>query len=140
MSGRQVFDIREISSNQTWPLRHQVMWPDEPLEYVKLPNDDAGIHYGLFLGGQLTSVVSLFIINQEAQFRKFATLLSEQGLGFGTELLSHLFKQVESLGVKRIWCNARIDKASFYHKFGLKKTAHSFVKNGQSYVVMEKTL
>ena len=140
MSGRQVFDIRKISSTQTWPLRHQVMWPNEPLAYVKLPNDDAGIHYGLFLDGQLTSVVSLFIINQEAQFRKFATLMSEQGQGFGTELLSHLFKQLVSLGVKRIWCNARVDKALFYHRFGLQETAHSFIRNGQSYVVMEKTL
>lgn len=138
MSGRQVFDIREISSTEAWPIRHQVMWPNEPLAYVKLPNDYAGIHYGLFLGDQLTSVVSLFVINQEAQFRKLATLVSEQGQGFGTELLSHLFKQVESLGVKRIWCNARIVKAPFYHRFGLKETVHSFVKNGQSYVIMEK--
>lgn len=140
MSGRQVFDIREISSAEAWLIRHQVMWPNEPLDYVKLPNDDAGIHYGLFLGSQLTSVVSLFVINQEAQFRKLATFVSEQGHGFGTELLSHLFKQIESLEVKRIWCNARVDKASFYHRFGLKETAPSFVKNGQSYVVMEKTV
>lgn len=30
---------------------------------------------------------------------------------------------MEVLDVPRIWCNARIDKASFYHRFGLKETA-----------------
>lgn len=114
------------------------MWPAEPLDYVKLPNDDIGIHYGLFVAGKLISVISLFVDGDEAQFRKFATITSEQGKGLGTRLLSHLMEKAELLEIKKLWCNARLDKTSFYHKFGLKETAHSFVKNGQSYVVMEK--
>lgn len=133
-------EIRSISPSEVWPLRHEVMWPKESFDFVKLTNDESGIHYGLFIESDLVSVVSLFLTNNEGQFRKFATKISEQGKGYGTELLSHLFKQVEALDVQRIWCNARVDKASFYHRFGLKETAHSFIKNGQSYVVMEKTL
>lgn len=130
--------IRPITASQTWSLRHKVMWPNMPLDYVKLPNDEQGIHYGLFEDGELVSVVSLFVENGEAQFRKFATITSEQGKGYGSDLLSYMLKEASSLGIKRVWCNARLDKTSFYHKFGLKETAHSFVRNGQSYVVMEK--
>ncbi|MBO3697698.1 GNAT family N-acetyltransferase [Roseivirga sp. E12] len=132
--------IRQITASQTWPLRHEVMWPDMPLDYVKLPNDEEGIHYGLFVGEQLTSVVSLFADDQEAQFRKLATAVGAQGNGYGTMLLSHLMKETQALSIDRVWCNARIDKTSFYHKFGLKETARTFIKNRQSYVVMEKLI
>lgn len=132
--------IRAITASETWPLRHQVMWPDMPLDYVKLPRDEQGIHYGMYVNEELISVVSLFVDDDEAQFRKLATKVSEQGKGYGSQLLSFIMKKISTKGVKRAWCNARTDKASFYHKFGLKETAHSFVKNGQSYVVMERLL
>lgn len=65
-------------------LRHEVMWPDEDFDYIKLKDDDAGIHFGLFKENMLISVVSLFVDKDEAQFRKFATLKSEQGKGYGS--------------------------------------------------------
>lgn len=132
--------ILEVSASETWPLRHSVMWPDKPLDYVKLPEDEQGIHYGLYKSEELISVVSLFVEGNKAQFRKFATIVSQQGNGYGTELLSYLFSQLNSLGVEKVWCNARIDKTSFYHRFSMKETAHSFIKSGQSYVVMEKII
>lgn len=135
-----MYTVKKIPYSETWPLRHEVMWPNETIDYVKLPNDENGIHYGLFIEGKLISALSLFIQDQEAQFRKFATKVDKQGKGYGTTLLTHLMEQSESLDIQRIWCNARTDKASFYHRFGLKETTHSFVKNGQSYVVMEKRL
>ncbi len=131
-------EIRTILAPLVWPIRQEVMWPDEQLDYVKLPNDDTGIHYGLFVADKLISVISLFVDGDEAQFRKFATITSEQGKGLGTRLLSHLMEKAELLEIKKLWCNARLDKTSFYHKFGLKETAHSFIKNGQSYVIMDK--
>ena len=44
--------IRRISAAQTWPLRHAVMWPDQPLDFIKVPGDGdaATIHLGVFLG------------------------------------------------------------------------------------------
>ncbi len=133
-------EIRTILAPLVWPIRQEVMWPDEPLDYVKLPNDEIGLHYGLFENQELISVVSLFIENREAQFRKFATRVNRQGKGYGSQLLSYMINEAQSHGIDRLWCNARLDKTSFYHKFGLKETAHSFVRNGQSYVVMEKLI
>ncbi|OJJ20601.1 GNAT family N-acetyltransferase [marine bacterium AO1-C] len=116
------------------------MWPAKPIEYVKLPNDDVGEHFGLFLGDRLISIVSLFIKNGEAQFRKFATLEEFQDLGYGTLLLKKVMAIAQTYGVRSIWCNARVEKAGFYKKFGLSTTDKRFHKGGVEYVIMEKRL
>jgi GNAT superfamily N-acetyltransferase len=129
--------IRSIHYTETWPIRHQVLWPDQTLDYVILSEDEKGLHYGLFIDDRLTSVVSLFVDNNEAQFRKFATLSEQQGKGLGTALLTYMMQEAKTMGIARLWCNARTEKASFYQKFGFQKTNQEFSKKGQSYVMME---
>lgn len=133
-------NIATISKEQAWQLRHEVMWPDRDLDYVKLPDDDAGVHYGLFEGEWLVSAVSLFVKDDEAQFRKFATRLSMQGKGYGSRLLAYVLEEAVKAGVKRIYCNARSEKVSFYRKFGLTETGTAFAKGGKSYAVMERRI
>lgn len=133
-------EIRKIHFESTWDLRHRVMWPDRSLDYVKLPNDDNGLHYALFANDQMISVISAFISNKEVQFRKFATLTDEQGQGYGTKLLTHLFHQLPTMEATRVWCNARTDKAHFYERFEMTQTDKGFNKGGISYVIMEKLL
>lgn len=132
--------IRKILTKETLKIRHEVMWPNKPLSYVKLPNDDKGVHYGLFKESTLISVISLFVENNEVQFRKFATLKREQGKGFGSVLLKEIFKIAESKNYDKIWCNARLEKSYFYAKFGLQATNITFSKGGVEYVIMEKIL
>lgn len=133
-------DIRKIDKEEVWKLRHEVMWPEREPDYIKLADDDQGVHYGLYHGEQLVSVLSLFINGTEAQFRKFATLELEQGLGYGTRLLKAVLEEAEQAGVRRIFCNARTYKAGFYKKFGMQATNQVFSKGGKDYVVMEKFL
>ena len=130
--------IVEITSEETLNIRHKVMWPDRLVDYVRIPNDDKGRHFGLFLNGKMISVISLFIVNKEAQFRKFATLVDYQGKGFGTLLLKEIMNIVKHNKLHKIWCNARIDKSNFYHKFGMNLTDKKFTKGGIEYVIMEK--
>ncbi len=52
--------ISRISLDEVWKMRHEVMWPDQSIEYIQLPNDDQGIHLGLFVEDSLVSVISLF--------------------------------------------------------------------------------
>ncbi|MEN7549081.1 GNAT family N-acetyltransferase [Rapidithrix thailandica] len=132
--------IKTIKAEETWALRKTVMWPDRDLEYVKLKEDDQGLHFGLFKDEKLTSVVSLFVKGEAAQFRKFATLVEEQGKGYGSVLLNHVIDQVQALGVKTLWCNAREDKLSFYKKFALTPTEQTFEKGGIRYRIAERTL
>ncbi|MGG0178917.1 GNAT family N-acetyltransferase [Gottfriedia acidiceleris] len=132
--------IRQVKKEDVWEIRHKVMWADQPFDYIKLKDDDLGVHYGLFKGLTLISVISIFITNGDCQFRKFATLQQEQGKGYGSRLLDYVIKEVQNNGVKKIWCNARKNKVNFYKKFGLKVTNTSFIKNGKDYVIMEKYL
>lgn len=129
--------IREITAAETLLIRHQVMWPNKPLKYVELPNDATGRHYGLFVNGEITSIISLFIDYNEAQFRKFATLIKFQGLGFGTILLQSIVEMVLKENIRKLWCNARVEKSEFYEKFGINTTNETFMKDGIEYVIME---
>lgn len=131
-------EIRKIQPEDTYDIRHKVMWAHKPLEFVKVDEDTEGVHFGLFEDTQLISVVSLFYKNDEVQFRKFATLTAFQGRGFGTHLLKHIFQLLEKQGVKKVWCNARSNKTTFYAKFGMTETSVRFQKEGLEYVVMER--
>jgi len=131
-------EIKRVSKEIAWELRHIVMWPNKDLDYIKLKDDDLGMHFGLFKNNVLTSVVSLFINNDEGQFRKFATLQQEQGKGYGSELLHYVLQEAQSRGVKRIWCNARKNKVNFYKMFGLQESTQTFKKGNIDYIVMEK--
>ncbi|PEL14062.1 GNAT family N-acetyltransferase [Bacillus sp. AFS017336] len=132
--------IKQVDKEEVWEIRHKVMWADKPFDYIKLNDDDLGMHFGLFKESNLISVISLFISNSECQFRKFATLHEEQDKGYGSTLLDYVLKEVNNTGVKKIWCNARMNKANFYKKFGLQETNASFIKDGKQYVIMEKNM
>lgn len=140
MLSENIIQFKRIYPEETWLLRQQVLWPQKPVSYVQLPEDAAGLHFGLLVDGILVSVASLFIKENQAQFRKFATATSAQGKGYGSKLLMHILQQVPALSVHRIWCNARENKAGYYQRFGFQETSEKFEKEGMQYVVMEKLL
>jgi predicted GNAT family N-acyltransferase len=135
-----MLEIKQIQPSETWEIRHRVMWAGKPFEDIKLPNDDAGLHFGLFRDGVLLSVVSLFIENDIAQFRKFATETEEQGKGYGAKLLEHLIQECIKKNVKTLWCNARTSASGFYEKFGLKVVSDAWVKGGIEYIKMSRIM
>ncbi len=114
------------------------MWPDHPWDFIKLQEDNNGKHFGLFVSNKLTSVISLFISNEEAQFRKFATDLSDQGKGYGSHLLNYIIEFSLTNDIQRLWCNARVDKTHFYKKFGFIETTSTFKKGGIDFVILER--
>ncbi|WP_322907437.1 GNAT family N-acetyltransferase [Paenibacillus campi] len=130
--------IREITKQQAWQIRHEVMWPERELEYVQLADDDVGRHYGLFAADELLSVISLFVHHNEGQFRKFATRMAWQRQGHGSKLMAFIIAEAERHALRRLYCNARTEKAAFYERFGMHVTGESFRKGGKDYVIMER--
>lgn len=130
-------EIRAIKASQTWNIRHEVMWPDQPFEFVQLEEDDSGLHFGVFTEEKLVSIVSCFIEGDEMQFRKLATLEDYQGKGIASELLNFILKLAKEKGLKKVWCNARSNKKSFYEKFGMNDTHEIFTKADQEFTVMK---
>lgn len=133
-------NIREVPIEIVWDMRREIMYPDEPLDFVKLENDDGGIHLGLYENNRLVSVISLFEDDENIQFRKFATTVSEQGKGFGTKLLKHVMEWAMENRKKSIWCNARLSATALYQKFGMKPAGKTWKKWGIEFIKMEKQL
>lgn len=129
--------IKRIDIKEVLNIRHKVMWPEKPLNYVMLPNDGTGEHFGYYKNDQLISIISIFIDKDKAQFRKFATLNEEQGKGYGSILLTFIFEYLKEKNISYVFCNARKNKISFYKKFGMKETEETFEKGGKNYIKME---
>jgi GNAT superfamily N-acetyltransferase len=130
-------EIREIEASQTWQIRHEVMWPDQPFEFVQLEEDNSGLHFGVFDQKKLVSIVSCFITDNEMQFRKLATLEEFQQKGIASQLLKHILKLGKEKNLKKIWCNARTNKKTFYEKFNMIDSRRTFIKLGQEFTIME---
>ena len=129
--------VKRIKPSETWQIRHDVMWPDQPFEFVQLEEDKEGLHFGFFVEEKLVSIVSCFIMGDEMQFRKLTTLNEYQGKGIASELLEYIIKLAKEKDLKKVWCNARTEKKSFYEKFGMKDTHEIFNKARQEFTIME---
>jgi GNAT superfamily N-acetyltransferase len=130
--------IEQIPAELTWQIRRKVLYPDLDPEISRLPDDDLGMHFGLFENNTLISVASLFKNGSSMQVRKFATLAEYQGQGYGSTLLQYLLDFSKTEGCVHIWCNARKSASEFYDKFAFSQTEKTFNKNGHDYVIMEK--
>lgn len=125
--------IRPIQPEQTYPLRHEVLWPDKPFAYVMLEEDAEGRHFGAFRGDELLAVISLFEKDGVARFRKFATRPDCQRQGIGTRLLARVIEEARQLGAHKLWCDARLSAADFYQRFGMKPEGTVFYKGAIPY-------
>ncbi|MDH5728121.1 MAG: GNAT family N-acetyltransferase [Gammaproteobacteria bacterium] len=129
-------DIREINSSAVLPLRHQVLWPNKPIEFCKVADDWIAWHFGAFIEERLVSVASVYPKGNTARLRKFATLQDYQARGIGSQVLLHILKQLQSRGITLFWCDARESALKFYEKFGMKSEGERFYKSDVPYYKM----
>lgn len=137
------YTLVSLQCEETWEIRHRVLWPNQSFDFVKLPLDGDGLHFGLRLrDGTLVSIVSAFLDlpKNEMQFRKLATLQSYQGNGYGSILLRYLFNMATEMNIARVWCNARTEASTFYVRFGMVETSETSLKEGKEFVIMERIL
>ena len=132
--------IRSIQPGDTYPLRHSVLWPDKPLDYVRIAEDEEGMHFGAFQDDRLVGVISLFVNGEAARFRKFAVDPSYQRQGIGSELLTCVMQEALQRGARTIACDARQEATGLYYKFGMQPEGAEFYKGPIAYVRMQKTL
>ena len=133
-------EVVPLTVEEVLPIRHRVLWPDKPISFCRVPEDDNGKHYGVKLDGLVVCVASVFIMNGEARLRKFATIEEFQGRGIGSFVLKHIVEECQKLGVKVFWFDAREEAIPFYSKFGFITEGEKFHKNGIPYFKMVKSL
>ena len=67
-------EIVELTWQDTIPVRHQVLWPNELPEFCIVEGDQEALHFGVIVDNIIVSVASLYIDANSARLRKFATL------------------------------------------------------------------
>lgn len=129
-------ELRSITAADTLPIRHKVLWPDKPPEYSMVDNDAEGWHLGVFAQGQLICVASVFVDEDVARLRKFATLPEHRSKGAGTAAIVHIITTLKSRGIREFWCDARMSATGFYERFGMRPQDDTFFKGDEPYVKM----
>ncbi|KAA8678409.1 GNAT family N-acetyltransferase [Vibrio gigantis] len=129
-------EIKQISATEVLAVRHQVLWPDKPMSFCRIPDDDQATHYGAFVGEMLVCVASIYIQGHEARLRKFATLPEFQGQGIGSNVIEHSISNLKDLNIRYFWCDARTTALGFYQKFGMAAEGSEFEKSGVRYYKM----
>ncbi|KAG6379273.1 hypothetical protein JVT61DRAFT_11728 [Boletus reticuloceps] len=151
--------IRQITADLTEELRHLVLWPDKPLDYVRLDEDTHGYHFGAFVPSRdkPAAVISAFFEpipsvgsssdrtassdhGASARFRKFACHPEFQGQGIGTSLLRYAASHCASMGATVLWCDARLSSSQWYEKRGLVPFGDTFFKATVEYTRMKMVL
>lgn len=130
--------IKELPIEQVLQMRQRIMYPQQSIEDMRLPDDDEGVHLALWIEGNPVSVISLFKRNDDWQFRKFATETEWQGKGYGSLLLQYIMDEAHRNSVYRVWCNARLNACALYERFGMSKSGEPWTKHGIEFIVMEK--
>jgi predicted GNAT family N-acyltransferase len=135
-----MIEIITTTAEKIYPIRHTVMYPNLPFDYIKLPKDNEGTHFAIIKSKEIVTVVSLFFEHNSAQFRKLATLETEQGNGYATMLLKYIIEYSKEKGCNKLWCNARSNKTNYYKKFGMCETDKTYTKAGINFIVLEMNL
>ena len=133
-------DIKKVSVEDILPIRHKVLWPDKPFEFVKVEGDEEGIHFGLYENSILVTIISLFAEGKSLRFRKFATLTEYQNRGLGKLMILKVIDYAQENNFERLWCDARTDALNIYERVGFKKFSEPFFKENIEYYKIEKIL
>ena len=120
--------ISRVSASEVYPIRQQVLRPDQPPESAVYPGDEleSTYHIGLFEEGSLVGIVSLYPEGPEGyemdnawRVRGMAVLPEHHGHGFGSKLLQACMAYASAHGGEALWCNARVKARAFYELRGL---------------------
>ncbi|KAK0185601.1 hypothetical protein F5146DRAFT_1105694 [Armillaria mellea] len=131
---------KPITSQQTIPLRHSVLWPGENAAKVILPEDEREPIAVISLFTEpvpmspIDSTLDRFAVDDPAEgmatrFRKFACDPLFQGRGIGKKLLTYVFHFSRlNMHARVVWCDARVSAASWCKKRSMAPYGKSFFK------------
>ena len=128
-------DIRKIDVRTARQIRHTVLRPhQEPWEIVFEGDDEPDtLHIGAFRGEELVGIASVMRESLPGKddavawrVRGMATLPEVRGQGYGGALLERCLTHVADHGGHGVWCNARVDAAPFYRRYGFESVGGVF--------------
>ncbi|PKP39344.1 MAG: N-acetyltransferase [Bacteroidetes bacterium HGW-Bacteroidetes-15] len=125
-------EVGIITSNETYPLRLEVLWQHKnSLEECRLDIDDLGstFHVGVFKNEEIVGI-GTFLQQQNEKFeaknqyrlRAMATSAKVRGENFGKKIIDFALVELKKRNVELLWCDAREVALGFYEKMGFKTT------------------
>ena len=135
--------IKEIETEETYPIRHQELRQGFPIETCHFDKDDESdtFHLGAFENKELVGVVTLVNSEKGYQLRGMAVLSKEQGKGIGSLLIQKAEEKLQQEQISYLWMNARIKAVPFYEKLGYITLGDVFeIQTVGEHIIMEKTL
>jgi predicted GNAT family N-acyltransferase len=142
-----MIQIKEISAEETFPIRLEVLRKNIPLPFEFNGDFDSDtIHLGAFKNDKLIAVSSYMKANykdfegNQYQLRGMATLTEYQGFGAGKLMLQKAIQILKEKNSNLLWCNARIVAVEFYKKQGFQTFGEKFDISyvGNHYVMFKK--
>jgi ribosomal protein S18 acetylase RimI-like enzyme len=141
--------IKEITSTETFLVRHPVLRAGKSVESCQFEGDDllSTKHFGFFIEEDLIGVISIFKNNHPFfknnpafQIRGMAVLNNFQKKGLGKKLVSYCENYVKEQNSTLIWFNARENAVGFYKKLGYETIGKALeIKDiGAHYVMFKK--
>lgn len=130
-----MLEVRRITPEMTYGLRHRVLRPHQTLEDCKYDTDceDNSFHVGAFYDGKLISVASFcvekhadFPIEMQYRLRAMATLEEFRKLGAGRAVVSFAESILKERNVDFLWCKGRTTVQEYYNKLGFKMHGEVF--------------
>ena len=124
-----MFEVRRISPQMTYMLRHNILRPNQAIEDCKYDTDqvEGAFHVGAFYAGKLISVASFcidnypdFHIRPQYRLRAMATHEDYRRIGAGSKVVNLAENILKEKGVYLLWCKARTNVQGYYEKLGFK--------------------
>lgn len=121
-----------ISSEETYPLRLNVLWPhlNELNECgIDVDEKEGTFHVGAFKDDELVAI-GTFLIENNLQFnyhkqyrlRAMASAPEVRGGNFGKCVIDFAIDKLKQEGIELLWCDAREVALGFYEKMGFEVT------------------
>lgn len=139
---KQHFHIRNISAEETQPVRHLVLWPHLPnVEscVIDIDHEPHAHHVGAFdMKGNLVGVCSLFQQRSDRfpqailegapvyRLRTMGTLEEVRGQGAAVAIIHYVCQWCAERGVRYVWCDARQVAYGFYERMGFEFASEEF--------------
>ncbi|MBP6390042.1 MAG: GNAT family N-acetyltransferase [Flavobacteriales bacterium] len=131
--------IAYLKAPDTWPLRHLVLRPHQPIEECDYPNDrnPDSFHLGAFSKNELIAIASFYKERKDGltgwiqyRLRGMAVHPDQRGKGVGGKLLVFGFDHLRDLKADLLWCNARDNAKGFYLAHGMEVHGPPFTIEG----------
>lgn len=132
--------IQPIHWQQTIALRHRVLWPNKAPEFCHVDGDEEALHYGAFINNELVCVASVYLSDDKARLRKFATDNHFQNQGIGSRMLAFIIDSLKGTQAITFWCDARESALGFYRRFEMQTCGERFYKADVAYFKMQVAL